>query len=68
MKDKDVVNAILAAMIMGGAEEQKQKTKIPRETAKKLGEELFQVHLGFVDAGFTEEQSIKLVAAFMGGK
>ena len=64
MKNHDeAINAILAAMILGGAE----KKKTIRETAKNLGKELFETHLGFVDAGFTEEQSIRLVAAFLAG-
>ena len=66
MKNHDeVINAILTAAILGGAENKKKNI---RETAKKLGDELFQAHLGFVDAGFTEEQSIRILAAFMGGK
>ena len=60
----DILNAILGAAIMAGAVEQaaKQKKEISiREHAAKVGKELYEVFLGFQDAGFNEHQAFKMM-------
>lgn len=40
---------------------EEEKEKSPRTVAKNLGLKLKETQLGFIDAGFTEEQAFELV-------
>lgn len=55
MTDKEFIAKILGEMIDDKPE------KGFREMAKEIGEGLKQAHLGYMDAGFTNEQAFELV-------
>ena len=59
MKDTDILSAILAAAML---ESKKKETETDfRALAKELGEKLKEAQLGYMDAGFTEEQAFELM-------
>lgn len=63
---KKDANAILAAMMAAAMldDEPEPTTTVDiRTKSKELGEMLYQSFLGFMDAGFNEEQAIRLTAA-----
>lgn len=65
MKETDILTALLAAAAISGEGEAKPKVteKNIREKSAELGEVMRESMLGFVDAGFTEEQAFQLVLA-----
>lgn len=66
MEDKEVMKAFLEA-ILG----EKEKPVIDGEKLRKQGEDigntLFHIYLGFIDAGWNEEQAFKLLTTVIGG-
>ena len=67
MEDKEIAKAFLEA-ILG----EKEKPVIDGEKLRKQGEDmgntLFHIYLGFIDAGWSEEQAFKLLITVIGGK
>lgn len=67
MEDKEVMKALLEA-ILG----EREKPVIDGEKLRKQGEDmgntLFHIYLGFVDAGWNEEQAFQLLITVIGGK
>lgn len=69
MKNKDLMDAIIAAAILGSTNKKKAPTteenasegKNVRASAKELAKTLYETYLGFMDAGFTSEQAFQLL-------
>lgn len=69
MKDKDILNTILAAAILG-SEEKKEEPKAEtsvREKSAELGKVMRESMLGFMDVGFTEEQAFQIALTIKKG-
>lgn len=68
-KDTDILSALLAAAILG-SEEKKEEPKAEismREKSAKLGKIIHESMLGFMDAGFTEEQAFQIALTIKKG-
>lgn len=61
LTDEIFANLMAAAILDGAKPKQKEEEKDIRTQAKELGETMKQAMLGFMDAGFTEEQAFKIV-------
>lgn len=62
MKDTDILNAFLAAAILDSKKKEKEETETDfRAAAKEIGKKLKEAQLGYIDAGFTEEQAFELM-------
>lgn len=69
-----LVSALLAAAVLGGANEDTEKeTPKPngdeiRKQAEDLGNRYYHAYLCFKDAGFNDNQAFQLVLKTVGGK
>ena len=59
MKDTDILKAFIAAAMLD--EKKREEETDFRKLAKEVGESLKEAHLGYMDAGFTNEQAFELV-------
>lgn len=69
MEEKDILNTLLAAVILG-SEEKKEEPKAEqsiREQSAELGKIMRESMLGFIDAGFTEEQALQIALTIKKG-
>lgn len=59
MNEKEILAAVLAAAMLDG--KQTKETTDFRATAKEVGKSLKEAQLGYMDAGFTEDQAFELM-------
>lgn len=62
MNEKETLAALLAVAMLDGKQTKKNdKPTDFRATAREIGEKLKEAQLGYMDAGFTENQAFELM-------
>lgn len=62
MNDEKILAALLAAAMLDGKQTKKNDEPTDfRATAKEIGTQLKEAQLGYMDAGFTEDQAFELM-------